>query len=322
MPWSKNSRQSSGTWSTPAGKSGGDSGRYPGMGKPMKSLHRILKFGYPFLMTSPTPWGLWDLSCGITATSRSTRMGQQCSLNIRNWPFCFLWLLKHMPCSRLPHSFGLMMTKPSRYWEQPCGFMSAQSSGFLRQERRTHLNCEMRFSHALTNSNLPSPLRSCSRLRRRNQPDGRKNLKKRRSCKHLKNPFRTTQREPKHLRSRSPITKGNTWNYKQLLPAWDNERLQRADQQIPHSPKHQLACRHRTCLPQEKPTLPYHPTVVQTQRLRLQFHKAAIGLLRSVHTRWPTSDKRHHHRQPHTSQSWIPRVPVSYPLTPLIPQYK
>ena len=167
----------------------------------MKSLHRILKFVYPFLMTSPTPWGFWDLSCGMIPTSRSIQMGQQCSLNRRNWPSCFLWSLKHMPYSRLPHSFGLMMTRPSRCWGQPCGCMSVQYSGFLRQERRTHLNYEMRFSHALTSSNLPSPLRSCSR-RRRNRPDGRNDPKKSRSCKHLKNLLRRTQREPRHLRSR------------------------------------------------------------------------------------------------------------------------
>ena len=55
MPLSKSLRQSAGILSTTAGKSGGDSWRYPGMGKPMKSLHRILKFVYPFSMTSPTP---------------------------------------------------------------------------------------------------------------------------------------------------------------------------------------------------------------------------------------------------------------------------
>ena len=43
----------------------------------------------------------------------------------------------------------------------------------------------------LDNSNLPSPLRSCSR-RRRNRPDGRSDPKKNRSCKHLKNLLRRT----------------------------------------------------------------------------------------------------------------------------------
>ena len=42
------------------------------------------------------------------------------------------------------------MTKPSRCGGQPCGCMSIQYSGYLRQERRIHLNCEMRFSHVLT----------------------------------------------------------------------------------------------------------------------------------------------------------------------------
>ena len=50
MPLNTSSRQSSGTWSTLAEKSGGDSWRYPGMGKPMKSLHRILTFVCPFLI--------------------------------------------------------------------------------------------------------------------------------------------------------------------------------------------------------------------------------------------------------------------------------
>ena len=192
MPLNKSSRQSSGKKLTLAGKSGGDSWRYPGMGKPMKSLHRILKFVCLFLIISPTPCGLWDLSCGMIPTSRSIRMGQQRSLTRRNWPSCFRWSLEHMPYSRLPHSFGQMMTRPSRCWGQPCGCMSVQYSGSLRQERRIHLNCEMRFSHALTNSNLPSPLRSCSRRRRRNRPDSRSDPKKNRSCKHLKNLLRRT----------------------------------------------------------------------------------------------------------------------------------
>ena len=58
------------------------------------------------------------------------------------------------------------------------------------------------------------------------------------------------------------------------------------------------------------------------RRQRLQFTKRAIGPLRSVHNHYSTRDQRHRHRQPHVNQRRIPRVPVRYPHTPLIPQIR
>ena len=55
---------------------------------------------------------------------------------------------------------------------QPCGCTSIQYSGYLKQESRTHLNCGMKFNHALISLSLPSLPSDHSLRLHQSQTDG------------------------------------------------------------------------------------------------------------------------------------------------------
>ena len=129
----------------------------------------------------------------------------------------------------------------------------------------------MKFSHALTSSNLLSMLSVHNLRLHRNQLGGRNDLQQNSRYKHYKKPLHRTRTLLRTRHNRWLIENGNIWNCSLLLLKQTNERWQTVDQRIPTSPTNQLTCWPRVSKAQKTLQPPCRPIPVQTRRQELEF---------------------------------------------------
>ena len=151
----------------------------------------------------------------MTLTSKSIRMGQLFSLKTKNLLSCFRWSLKHMNCSHLPRSFGLMMMRPFHCTGKRYGCMQIRFSGSQIPGRPIPQNCVTKSNRASIKWDLPRRPKRCSHLRLRNRRDGRKNPRRSQARRQVRAPPHRTRKYRSHRLTNWLNMRDDTWNCKQ-----------------------------------------------------------------------------------------------------------